>query len=65
MTTVGYGDLFPRTVTGRFIIFIVSIWGVFVVSLMVLVLTETLKPTNEEEHSYAVLARLSLREDLV
>jgi hypothetical protein len=42
MTTVGYGDFFPKTVFGRFIDVFLVIWGTFIVSLMVVVLTNTL-----------------------
>ena len=42
MTTVGYGDFFPRTLIGRIIDVFLVIWGIFVVSLMVLVLTNAL-----------------------
>lgn len=42
MTTVGYGDYFPRTLIGRIIDVVLVIWGTFVVSLMVVVLTNTL-----------------------
>lgn len=42
MTTVGYGDYYPRTTFGRVIDVILVVWGTFVVSLMVVVLTNTL-----------------------
>ena len=42
MTTVGYGDFFPRTLIGRMIDVVLVVWGTFVVSLMVVVLTNTL-----------------------
>lgn len=42
MTTVGYGDYFPRTTFGRVIDVILVVWGTFIVSLMVVVLTNTL-----------------------
>lgn len=42
MTTVGFGDLFPRTILGRGIDVLLVIWGTFIVSLMVVVLTNTL-----------------------
>lgn len=41
MTTVGYGDLFPRTMLGRVICILLVVWGIFVVSIMVVVLTNT------------------------
>jgi voltage-gated potassium channel len=43
ITTVGYGDYFPQTPLGRFIIFFVAIWGTFIVSIMVVVVSNTLK----------------------
>jgi hypothetical protein len=42
MTTVGYGDFYPRTTFGRIIDIILVVWGTFIVSLMVVVLTNTL-----------------------
>lgn len=42
MTTVGFGDLYPRTVIGRCIDVLLIIWGTFIVSLMVVVITNTL-----------------------
>lgn len=43
ITTVGYGDYFPHTFIGRIIILIVAIWGTFIVSMMVVVVSNTLK----------------------
>jgi hypothetical protein len=42
MTTVGYGDFYPRTLIGRVIDIILVVWGIFIVSLMVVVLTNAL-----------------------
>lgn len=42
MTTVGYGDLFPRTLIGRIVDTLLVIWGAFIVSLTVVLLTNTL-----------------------
>lgn len=43
MTTVGYGDFYPRTFIGRLCDIFTAIWGIFIVSMMVVVLTNTLK----------------------
>jgi potassium intermediate/small conductance calcium-activated channel subfamily N protein 2 len=42
MTTIGYGDFFPRTIYGRIMDIIVAVWGIFIVSLTVVVLNNTL-----------------------
>ena len=46
MTTVGYGDFYPRTFIGRLLDIFVVIWGIFIVSMFVVVLTSTLKLTS-------------------
>ncbi|EAR86593.2 small-conductance calcium-activated potassium channel protein (macronuclear) [Tetrahymena thermophila SB210] len=61
MTTVGYGDYYARTHLGRFIIFFVCIWGVFIVSMMVITLSNTLNITTLEKKAIAVLQRLHLK----
>jgi len=42
ITTVGYGDYFPQTPLGRIIILVVAVWGTFIVSIMVVVVSNTL-----------------------
>ena len=42
MTTMGYGDFCPYTILGRVIAVLCGIWGAFIVSVMVVVLTKTL-----------------------
>lgn len=58
MTTVGYGDFFARTDLGRLIIFIVCIFGIFVISMMVVTLTNSLMATSLEGKAITVLERL-------
>lgn len=36
MTTVGYGDLSPKTYPGKVIIMFTALWGAFMISLLVL-----------------------------
>lgn len=61
MTTVGYGDFFPRTIIGRTIDVGLIIWGIFIVSLMVVVLTNTLNMDLSEKRALTVLNRLDLK----
>ena len=35
MTSVGFGDYFPRSHVGRFIIVVTTFWGVFLVSMCI------------------------------
>lgn len=48
MTTVGYGDYFPRTTPGRIVAFLVCVWGVYIVSLTVVALNNILTPSKLE-----------------
>ena len=41
MTTVGFGDYYPNTHLGRFVIILASFWGVFLVSMTVVTLTNS------------------------
>ncbi len=58
MTTVGYGDYYPRTLTGRIIILFCSIYGVTIVSLIVVTLTNLLEMSPEESKAYLLLEKL-------
>ena len=64
MTTVGYGDFYPRTIFGRVIDVILVIWGTFIVSLMVVVLTNTLNMDQSEKRALIVLNRLQAKKAL-
>jgi hypothetical protein len=43
MTTIGYGDIVPRTPCGRLVVFGCAMYGVIVVSLIVVTITNTLQ----------------------
>ena len=55
MTTIGYGDFYPRTFPGRCLTFILAIWGVIVVSLTVVALSSFVEPTNRQEKAFAMI----------
>ena len=62
MTTVGYGDIFARTILGRIIIFIVAIWGVFVNSLLTVALTVFVKMEDSEIKVLKIMHKLDERQ---
>lgn len=64
MTTVGYGDFFPKSNIGRFIGILIAFWGVAFVSLFVVTLTNLLLFQNGEEKSFILLQRLKSKDAL-
>lgn len=64
MTTVGYGDYFPQSNAGRVVGIICSFWGVFIVSMFVVALTNMLEFNSPESKSYMLLFRLNAKDDL-
>jgi len=62
MTTVGYGDFFPRTHMGRFVVVLACFWGIFLVSMMVVTLTISSEFTKGEARAYDILFRLNAKE---
>lgn len=64
MSTVGYGDLFPKTILGRILGAFTCIWGVICTSCMVVTLSSTLEFTAPQKNSYLLLQRLSYRDEL-
>lgn len=39
MTTVGYGDVTPHTTGGKYVCMFTALWGAFMVSLLVLMVS--------------------------
>jgi hypothetical protein len=64
MTTVGYGDFFPKTMFGRITGFLICFWGVFIVSIFVVTLSNKISFDENEERTYALLQRLRIKEKL-
>ena len=49
MTTVGFGDFFPKTHLGRGVVVLACFYGVFLVSMMVVTLSESSEFTQSEK----------------
>lgn len=64
MSTVGYGDFFPKTIMGRFVGVLICIWGAAVVSIFVVTVTNMLAFDPTEEKTYSLLQRLQYKEEL-
>jgi potassium intermediate/small conductance calcium-activated channel subfamily N protein 2 len=52
MTTVGYGDIFPVTHLGRLTTILACIWGMFIMSMIIVTLTNIITLTTEEQDAY-------------
>lgn len=64
MTTIGYGDLYPRTVPGRIIAFFVSIWGSLFVSFMVVAFTSFTDIEHQERRAFWMIKKMDARDEL-
>jgi hypothetical protein len=62
MTTVGYGDVYPRTELGRLTAFGCALFGVIVISLLVVTFNQILTMDSPESQSYTVLKRLHIKD---
>lgn len=64
MTTVGYGDVFPKTVFGRVTGIVICVCGLFLTSLFTVTLTNYLEFKPHEDKSFNLLQRLYFKEIL-
>jgi hypothetical protein len=64
MTTVGYGDFYPKSHLGRFVGVISCIIGMLLVSLIVVSLTSILDFSSEEKKAYSVIKKLHAEDNV-
>ena len=64
MTTVGYGDYYPRTMIGRFLVFWISIYGVTIVSMMVVTISNLFQMSGQEKKAFSAITRLTLKKKI-
>lgn len=58
LTTVGYGDIYPNTDGGNAIILVTAVWGGFVASLLVLIVSNVFE-LNEKQKSAVASIKLN------
>ena len=64
LTSVGYGELYPKTFYGRIVGIIICFWGVFIVSFFVVTLTGMLSFNAAEKKAYDLLLRLYYKHEM-
>lgn len=65
MTTVGYGDFYPKSFISWVIGIICSFYGVYVVSLFVVTQVNFLEMTKSEERAYTLIEKLETKDQLL
>lgn len=63
MTTIGYGDFYPRTLPGRILSFVLCIWGVIVMSLMVVALSTYTELERKQKVAHHRIEDISLKDE--
>lgn len=64
LSTVGYGELYPKTFFGRIVGVIICFWGVFILSLFVVTITNSLEFSSNEDKAFSLLMKLLYKKKL-
>jgi hypothetical protein len=64
MTTVGYGDIYPKTTMGRVVGVAIALWGLFLVSIFTVTLSNLFTFSQGEKKAYDLGERLNLKDEL-
>lgn len=61
MTTVGFGDIYPKTLPGRIVIFLVSLVGVVVVSVVVVTIQNIFMMSPLESKACTIIKKIQIK----
>lgn len=61
---VGYGDMHPRTDAGKFIIFLCSLVGIVVISMMVVAVNNKMDMSGLEAKAYTVINKVEIKTEM-
>jgi Ion channel len=61
---VGYGDFYPRTTLGRIVMVCCCIYGVTVVSMIIVTISNTLQHDSKEKKAFLLLEKISAMDKL-
>lgn len=64
LSTVGYGELYPKTLIGRFVGIMICFYGATIVSLLVVTITDCLEFSTNEDKSFSLLINLHYKKML-
>lgn len=64
MTTVGYGEFYPRTTLGRLVTVICCLYGMVIVSLMVNFITQELQLTATQNRAFTSVQKLFKKDEI-
>lgn len=65
MTTIGYGDYYPRTLSGRLVAFALCVWGTIIVSLIIVSLTNYLQYDNKQKQADFMSKKLKMKQEVL
>jgi hypothetical protein len=61
MFTVGYGDFYPQTHLGRVLVVIACLWGMFLISMLVVQMARATMHTQQEGRAFTLISNIRKR----
>lgn len=58
LSSAGYGDIYPKTFFGRIVGMLICFWGVFIISIFVVTVTDLLEFSLSENKSFEFLMKM-------